>query len=1379
MKIYNTLYEDFNQLRIWIERQDINHENQLLVTIHSDSLSSTESVELARYIKQLLPHTSIIGSTVSGVIYHGEIYTQKTLISLKELEYGTAFSKIQSTLGLTPNDIAQSIQHFSKKVPTHLGIALFDFSQQDLAEITDTLTTIMPNVRFVGGIAGNMYEDGSVESFLFDDNGHYTNAYAVTFFSSEYILGYSDIITGHNPISKHFTITKADGVYIDEIEDTPAAQWIEEQLSLQELAKNSTTNETEANILLHFPLVFDDYNSTTRFLKAEKETNQLKLYHAKVQANQNFRIGYVSHLKSVEELQAFCQYLQMVSAECIFCYSCLFRKLFAKDIVKWELSAFKDSEICGAFMLGEIGTKDNQIQLLNGSSSFFTLAEKAEHIQPNLHIFDSVDAILFEANDALIKQIQIVEKKFQSELFAALIEHEKELKSRFLYVDEMFFESIPQFIKRQIQNTQQQICLISIEDSKKHLLLLGEEIFEKLALENRQNIVHFLKTQYPNHTFHFYRYDSANFFFIIEEKLSDTTFIDVIKNTHTHFVCNTFSDEKAIYFNDFTFTLNGIAIQQLLDFSAVEMLSIEQKRFNHCDATGLYINHLHEEFQIVAALNSIIQENAIIPYFQGIYDNKKNCFHMYEALMRLQHPDGRMLFPNDFMDIAKKYNLYLPLSRCMVTKIFELFKERNEIITINISAYDILSEEFRNTVFKHLDMSSNPQNFVFELLETEAFTDLETLRIFIHHVKQYGCKVAVDDFGSGYSNFIEFGNLDVDYLKINGSLTKLLGTDSNYSHILNSIAFMGEKMRVKLIAEFVETAATQKLLIQSGVHYSQGYFFSKPMPFSELKIISEENIAKSEQETEEQTTIHKEAFNQNQAKQESLFVFLGGGLVALLTILSVIFFVRYNQNEFKKINDTFLIEIATGISDKIALFAEESKISLQLMSVAMSEYAAIFDSVRNYSQELTALNVSTKFNDTYVSYDGKPAVDGEGRSLNIPMNEIYGKTYGTKAIMLPIYTDQHGNKILIFSANLFLHNVKVGEIYGTYMLDDIAKLLALKSFGGEAFYHINQVDGTPIYLSGRTENAFTAGDMYDFIGSLEIINGHTAQSIKEDMFNGKTVLLNYLLKGEERSAVMVRIPNTDWCVVSIVLNEINSQMLKTNNRSTILFISFIAILYILYFMLITIIFKKHKNIILETLEASQSLSNSLQTSIEKDSLTGTYSRATAIEKISSIISVENDKNTVHALAILDIDNFKYINDTYGHHTGDLYLQSFVSAVKSAIKPGSILGRLGGDEFLLLLNDINNKEQVQSRFDKIFANIHSIVLGGADLHTVSVSAGIVMIKGNKKTYEELMIQADNTLYEAKYKGKNTYLFADNNSFRVLGTPQDSEIQGVKD
>jgi EAL domain-containing protein (putative c-di-GMP-specific phosphodiesterase class I) len=95
-------------------------------------------------------------------------------------------------------------------------------------------------------------------------------------------------------------------------------------------------------------------------------------------------------------------------------------------------------------------------------------------------------------------------------------------------------------------------------------------------------------------------------------------------------------------------------------------------------------------------------------------------------------------------------------------------------------------------------------------------------------VKSYGCKVAIDDFGTGYSNFSYLAKLDIDYIKIDGSLIKDIDTDLVQMATVESILHFARKVGIKTIAEYVENEIIYNHLCSLGVNFSQGYYFSKP-----------------------------------------------------------------------------------------------------------------------------------------------------------------------------------------------------------------------------------------------------------------------------------------------------------------------------------------------------------------------------------------------------------------------------------------------------------------------------------------------------------------------------------------------------------------------
>ena len=123
---------------------------------------------------------------------------------------------------------------------------------------------------------------------------------------------------------------------------------------------------------------------------------------------------------------------------------------------------------------------------------------------------------------------------------------------------------------------------------------------------------------------------------------------------------------------------------------------------------------------------------------------------------------------------------------------------------------------------------NNCDKIVFEILESEEIENFEVMKNFIHEIKAFGCKIAIDDFGSGYSNFSHILELDVDYLKIDASLIKNITTNDSSKVIVQGIVDFSKRLDIKTIAEYVETKEGVDLLTKLGIDYVQGYYIGKP-----------------------------------------------------------------------------------------------------------------------------------------------------------------------------------------------------------------------------------------------------------------------------------------------------------------------------------------------------------------------------------------------------------------------------------------------------------------------------------------------------------------------------------------------------------------------
>lgn len=227
-------------------------------------------------------------------------------------------------------------------------------------------------------------------------------------------------------------------------------------------------------------------------------------------------------------------------------------------------------------------------------------------------------------------------------------------------------------------------------------------------------------------------------------------------------------------------------------------------------------------------LKEAIAKNQITPYYQPIYNTRSKKIEKYEALARIITDDGKVIAPFAFLDIAIKSKLYPEVTKAMISKSFEFFKDKEYEFSINLSILDIQNQEIMKFIFKNLIAFPEPQRVVFEILESHKIENYQEMKSFIQEIEKYGSKVAIDDFGSGYSNFSHIFELNVDYLKIDASLVKYITTDESSRVIIKTIVSFASNLGLKTIAEFVEDRDSLEILEKMGVDFIQGYYIGKP-----------------------------------------------------------------------------------------------------------------------------------------------------------------------------------------------------------------------------------------------------------------------------------------------------------------------------------------------------------------------------------------------------------------------------------------------------------------------------------------------------------------------------------------------------------------------
>lgn len=160
-----------------------------------------------------------------------------------------------------------------------------------------------------------------------------------------------------------------------------------------------------------------------------------------------------------------------------------------------------------------------------------------------------------------------------------------------------------------------------------------------------------------------------------------------------------------------------------------------------------------------------------------------------------------------------------------------------------------------------------------------------------------------------------------------------------------------------------------------------------------------------------------------------------------------------------------------------------------------------------------------------------------------------------------------------------------------------------------------------------------------------------------------------------------------------------------------------------------------------------------------DALTGLPNRAQFVERVSrSIQCCRNDRGFQFAILFIDLDNFKPINDKLGHKAGDAVLRHTAKRIQGCLRKGDIVGRYGGDEFTLLLNNVNNASDTVYVANRVLAKLQEPINAG-ELVKVGASIGIALSTNLHETPEELIRDADAAMYRAKAKGKNRFAISD--------------------
>jgi diguanylate cyclase (GGDEF)-like protein/PAS domain S-box-containing protein len=234
-------------------------------------------------------------------------------------------------------------------------------------------------------------------------------------------------------------------------------------------------------------------------------------------------------------------------------------------------------------------------------------------------------------------------------------------------------------------------------------------------------------------------------------------------------------------------------------------------------------------------------------HYQPIIELKTNDLKGFEALVRWNHPTRGMVSPMEFIPTAEENGLILPLGKWILQESCrQLRKWQNHnslaatiAISVNLSSKQFLQPDLSQQVAAVLEETGlSPSCLKLEITESHFLDNTEMAIVTMNRLRELGIEISLDDFGTGYSSLSYLHRLPIDYLKIDRSFVSRMEEKKENAEIVHTIIKLAQNLKMKVIAEGIETAEQLNLLKKLNCEYGQGYFFSKPLKAAAVALVN-------------------------------------------------------------------------------------------------------------------------------------------------------------------------------------------------------------------------------------------------------------------------------------------------------------------------------------------------------------------------------------------------------------------------------------------------------------------------------------------------------------------------------------------------------------
>jgi diguanylate cyclase (GGDEF)-like protein len=488
------------------------------------------------------------------------------------------------------------------------------------------------------------------------------------------------------------------------------------------------------------------------------------------------------------------------------------------------------------------GSKLFFLSLISSVITFFVATRLNESWQDFSNLSNSLTiglGVLTILYMRIIKEIQDTNESLDKKVS----ERTKELKYEFYY-DRLTNLKNKNALKDDMKKDFSSLFLLDIDNFQSYNDLYGMKVGNKILLD----FASFIKNYAKKNNYEAYSIYTDGFILRSKDKYANAEKI--------------YEDLNTIFQELSTKSTKVEIKEQSVDIEIDVTIAISMEKDNAVEKANIALKHakkeqkkfiayykglnMQKELEDVLfwrkAIKAAIVEDRVVPLFQPIVD-KSGKVIKYEALIRIKEDiDGEINYisPFKFLDIAIQTKQYDTLTRIMIEKSFKIMSKHEIDFSINLLFSDIKNRDTVKFLKDKINKYNVGNRLVLEIVESEDIKDYDTLKDFIHSIRNLGVKIAIDDFGSGFSNFKYILDILPDFLKIDGSLIKDIDSDTSSYKLVSSISNLAESLGITTIAEYVHNDTVFNICSKIDIDEYQGYYFSPPIPEDEIESFAKE-----------------------------------------------------------------------------------------------------------------------------------------------------------------------------------------------------------------------------------------------------------------------------------------------------------------------------------------------------------------------------------------------------------------------------------------------------------------------------------------------------------------------------------------------------------